>query len=338
MENKMKFEITTATILKIILAIFAVWFLYAIKEIIFLLFVVLIIVIAINPLINRMSKYIPRILALLIFTLFILGVLTAIGFLIIPPVVNQLGQISIDLPFYLNKLGPIYQNFQSSITNYQESLFSASSQLGKLSSGIFSTTIGFISGLIGVFTVLVLSFYMLLEKDAIRTFLQQVVPMEHKEKMFEMIKKIGLKMGSWLRGQILLMIIIGVLEGIGLTIIGVPFALTLAVWGGLTEVIPYIGPWLGFIPAAIIAYTISPLTALIVAILYVGIQQLESQFLAPKIMGKAVGLSPVIIIIAILIGAKLEGILGVIIAVPVAAAISVILQEWPELKRIRSNS
>lgn len=338
MENKMKFEITTGTILKIILAIFAVWFLYTVREIVFLLFIVLIIVIALDPLINRMSKYIPRLLALLIFSLAILGILTAIGFLIIPPVVNQLGQISIDLPFYLNKFGPIYQNFQGSIANYQESLFSASSQLGKLSSGIFSTTIGFISGIIGVFTVLVLTFYMLLEKNAIRIFLEQIIPLEHKEKIFELVKKIGLKMGSWLRGQILLMVMIGILDWIALTALGVPFALTLAVWGGLTEVIPYVGPWLGLIPAAIIAFTISPLAGLLVIIIYVGIQQLEAQVLAPKVMGRAVGLSPVIIILAILIGAKLEGILGIIIAVPVAAAISVILQEWPELKKLKTNS
>lgn len=334
----MKFEITTGTILKIILAIFAVWFLYTVREIVFLLFIVLIIVIALDPLINRMSKYIPRLLALLIFSLAILGILTAIGFLIIPPVVNQLGQISIDLPFYLNKFGPIYQNFQGSIANYQESLFSASSQLGKLSSGIFSTTIGFISGIIGVFTVLVLTFYMLLEKNAIRIFLEQIIPLEHKEKIFELVKKIGLKMGSWLRGQILLMVMIGILDWIALTALGVPFALTLAVWGGLTEVIPYVGPWLGLIPAAIIAFTISPLAGLLVIIIYVGIQQLEAQVLAPKVMGRAVGLSPVIIILAILIGAKLEGILGIIIAVPVAAAISVILQEWPELKKLKTNS
>lgn len=338
MENKMKFEITTGTILKIIFAVFAVWFLYAIREIIFLFFIVLIIVIALDPLINRMSKYIPRFLALLIFSLVILGILTAIGFLIIPPVVNQLGQISINLPLFLEKFGPIYQNFQSSITSYQESLFSMSSQLGRLSSGIFSTTVGFISGIIGVFTVLVLSFYMLLEKDAIRTFLHQVIPLEHKEKMFELVKKIGLKMGSWSRGQILLMVMIGVLDGIGLIVLGVPYALTLAVWGGLTEVIPIVGPWLGLIPAALIAFTISPLTGLLVIIVYVGIQQLEAQVLAPKVMGKAVGLSPVIIILAILIGAKLQGILGVIIAVPVAAAISVVLQEWPELKKFKTNS
>ena len=158
-----------------------------------------------------------------------------------------------------------------------------------------------------------------------------------QDKIFEVMNKIGFKMGGWLRSQFILMIIVGVADGIILMILGVPYALTLAVWGGLTEVIPYIGPWLGLIPAFIVAFTISPLKGLLIFIAYIIIQQLESQFLVPKIMGKAVGLSPVIIILAILIGAKLMGILGVLIAVPAAAAISVIIQEWPEIKKLWIN-
>ncbi|HLB95414.1 MAG TPA: AI-2E family transporter, partial [Patescibacteria group bacterium] len=99
-----------------------------------------------------------------------------------------------------------------------------------------------------------------------------------------------------------------------------------------------IGPWLGLLPAFLIALSISPLKALLILIAYLIIQQLEAQFLVPKIMGKAVGLSPVIIILAVLAGAKLMGVLGVVIAVPVAAAISVLLQEWPNLKRLKENN
>lgn len=91
-------------------------------------------------------------------------------------------------------------------------------------------------------------------------------------------------------------------------------------------------------PALIIAFTVSPLKALLVLIVFIIIQQLEAQFLAPKIMGKAVGLSPVIIILALLVGGKLMGILGVVIAVPVAAAIAVLIQEWPEIKKIKSDN
>ncbi|KKQ73602.1 MAG: hypothetical protein US94_C0031G0004 [Berkelbacteria bacterium GW2011_GWB1_38_5] len=336
MENKVKFEISNSTIIKIILAIFAVWLIYAVREVVVLFFIVLVIVAALGPLVERMAKYIPRALAVIILGILFLGLLTAIGFLMIPPIVEQLKQLAVNLPIILDRLGPIYQHLQNSISNYQESLFNASSQIGRFSSGVYSTTVGFFSAIVAFFTIIVLSFYMLLEGNMIKALIHQFIPEEHKANSFNIAEKINQKMGSWLRGQATLMVIIGTLDGIALAILGVPYALTLAVWGGLTEVIPYVGPWLGLIPAFIIAFTVSPLTGLLVLIVYVVIQQAEAQFLVPKIMGRAVGLSPVIIILSLLIGAKLMGILGVVIAVPIAAAISVLIQEWPEIKKLRS--
>jgi len=334
--DRIKIDISTTTVIKIALAIFLVWFLYVIRDIVVLFFIVLVIVAALGPLVDRMSKHIPRFLSVIILSIVFLGLLGAIGYLIVPPIITQLKTLAINLPIIISKLGPIYQSIQHSIGNYQEGLFNLSSQLGKISSGLYSTTLGFVSGIVAFFTILVLAFYLLLEQDAIKNFLHQTVPGERKEKIFEITKKIGQKMGGWLRGQVLMMLIIGVADSIALVSLGIPYALTLAVWGGITEVIPYIGPWLGLAPALIIAFTISPLKGLLILIAYVIIQQLESQFLVPKILGKAVGLSPVIIILALLIGAKLMGILGVIIAVPVAAALSVFIQEWPEIKNLRN--
>lgn len=333
--NRIKIDISTSTVIKIALIILGIWFLYAVRDIAILFFFVLVIVAALAPLVDKISKYIPRFLAVAILALIFIGILVAIGFLIIPPLISQIGQLAINLPLIINKLGPLYHNLQAIIPNYQESLLNLSSQLGNLTSGIYSTTIGFITGIVGLFTIFVMAFYMLLEQNAIKDFVGQIVPADHKEKIFEIVRKISDKMGSWLRGHVTLMLAIGILDGIALTILGVPFALTLAVWGGLMEIIPYIGPWLALIPAAALAFSDSPLKALIVIIVYVLIQQLEAQFLTPKILGKAVGLSPVIIILAILVGAKLAGILGVIIAVPAAAAISVIFQQWSELKKIK---
>lgn len=337
MENRVRLDISTGTIIKLILAVLAVWLLILIRDIIVLFFVVLVIVAALGPIIDWTSKYMPRVLAVIIFSIVLLGALVGIGFIIIPPVVNQLTQLAINLPIIVAKFGPLYQSIQSSIVNYQEGLFNASSYLAKLGTNVYSTTIGFVSGIVAVLTVLVLSFYMLLEQNSIKKFLEQSIPIDSKEKVFEIIKKIGSKMGSWLRGQVLLMIIIGLFDGLALTILGVPYALVLAVWGGLTEIIPYIGPWLGLVPAVLVAFTVSPVKALLVLIIFIVIQQLEAQFLAPKIMSKAVGLSPVIIILALLVGAKLMGILGVLIAVPVAAALAVLVQEWPEIKKLRGN-
>lgn len=333
--EKVKFEITTTTILKVIIAVFLIWFLFAVKNVLVLFFIVLAIVAAIGPLVDRMSRYMPRLLSLIILFLFFILILVAIGFLLTPLIISQIHQLSINLPVLVEKFGPFFQQAQSQITNYQEGLFRYSSQIGQFTSGVFSTTVGFLSGVVAVFTVLVLSFYMLLERDAIKRLVNNFAPMEHQERIFDLIRKITDKMGKWLRGQFLLMLIIGIADFIALAALGVPYAAILAILGGLFEVIPYIGPWLGLLPAFAIAFTISPVKALFVLIAYVLIQQLEAQFLAPKIMGKVVGLSPVIIILALLCGAEIMGILGVVVAVPVAAAVSVIIQEWSEIRKIR---
>ncbi len=338
MENKVKLDISTGTILKVAGIILGIWFLYAIREVVVLFFIVLVIVAALGPLVDKMSKYIPRLLALIILTTVFFSLVTLVGYLLVPPILEQLRNLATNLPFILDQLGPFYQNLRDSIVNYQEGLLNLTNQFGRLTTGIYSTTIGFISGIVAIATILVLSFYMLLEQESLKNFLHQIIPIEKKEKLFDLLRKISNKMGSWLRGQFLLMLIVGLLNGIVLAVVGIPYALTLAVWGGLTEVVPYIGPWLGLIPAFVIALTISPLKAFLVLILYIVIQQLEAQFLVPKIMGRAVGLSPVIIILSLLAGAKLMGILGVIIAVPIAAALSVLVQEWPNIKKMRENS
>lgn len=334
MENKVKFDISWNAILKVVLVVFGIGFIYAVRDVFVLLFFVLIIVAAFAPLVNQMSKVIPRVLAVLILAILFLGVLTAIGFLIIPTLVTQIGQLAINLPAIYNHLAPFYQKLNLSIGNYQSYQTTLLNLSSHLTTGIYTTTLGFISGLVAVVTILVLSFYLLLEQDGIRKFVHDLVPSDQETRIFDVIHKIGLKMGHWLQGQGIVMLVVGVADGIALSILGVPYILILAIWGGLTEAIPYIGPWLGLIPAVVIAFTVSPLKALFVLITYILIQQLEGHFLVPKIMGKAVGLSPVIIIIAILVGAKLAGLLGVIIAVPAAGALSVIIQNWREIKQI----
>lgn len=335
MENKTQIDVSLATIIKIALVILGIWFLFVIKDIVVLFFIVLVIVASLAPLVDKWSKYMPRIVALIILTAILLGVLTAIGFLLIPPIINQIKQLATNLPSIIDSLSPLFNRLESHVGQYQTSLSNLTSSFGSVTSGIYNTTINFLTGLVAFATILVLSFYLLLEQNSIRDFMHQIIPAEHVDRVFTLIRKISAKLGSWLRGQGILMLIIGLCDFIALLILGVPYALTLAVWGALTEIIPYIGPWLGLMPAFLIAYNISPIKGLLVIIIYILIQQLESNILVPKIMGKAVGLSPVIIILALLCGAKLMGILGVLISVPVAATIAVIIQEWPEIRKLK---
>lgn len=325
-------NVSLRTIVSFFVVLIGIVLLYIIRDIIVLFFIVLIMVAALNPIVDRWQKDMPRSLAVGFLYLIIFLVLIAAGVLIVPPLVEQVQQFANDLPDFLRSLFPIFQSLRNVTSESQKALLSISQQLSQFGGNIVSTTLGFLGGVVAAFTIFVMSFYMLLEKEGAKKFFLSIFPSEQKEEIVETINKIGLKMGAWLRGQLALMLIIGVLDLVILLVLRVPFSLALAVWAGLTEVIPYIGPWLGLIPAVIIAFTVSPLTALIVFILYVAVQQIEAQFLVPKVMEKAVGLSPVVVILALLIGAKLAGLLGVIIAVPAAAALSVVVQEYPRLK------
>lgn len=336
MENATAIDISSKSLAKIALFVLGIWILWTIRDIIALFFVVLIIVAALSPIVEKMSQYIPRALAILIIYIVILGLIAGAISLLIPPLITQIQNLARELPYFAWSILPHGINVTDIIGIGQKSLTDAASQIGNFSSQIYSTTLGFFEALIAGFTVIVLSFYLLLEEHSARKLLMSFAPLEQKGRYSQILHLIGQKIGAWLRGQLVVGLVVGLVDGIGLLIIGIPYALTLGIFAGITELIPYIGPIIGAIPGVLIAFLISPLKGLIALALYVLVQQLESNFLVPKIMQRAVGLSPVIIILALLIGAKLAGIVGVMLAIPVAAVILVIVQETTKNKVFRT--
>ncbi|MFA6423612.1 MAG: AI-2E family transporter [Patescibacteria group bacterium] len=330
--NKIVLDIPAMTIIKVVAVLAGIALLYVIRDVLVLFFIVLVLVTALSPIVDRWSKKMPRQLAVSIIYVIFLTLVAGAVVLIGKPLILQLQLLTQNIPELIAKVAPALKTYKDIGQLSQEGLSSLTSNITNFGSSIVSTTFSFLGGLVAIFTLMVLSFYLLLEEEGAKTFFKSIIPPGKKESVIEAINKISIKMGSWLRGQLTLIVLIGLLDLVGLLILGVPYALTLAVWAALTESIAYVGPILGAIPAIIIAYTVNPLLGILVIALFVLVQQIEAQFLVPKIMGKAVGLSPVIIILAILIGAKLFGVLGVVLAVPVAAIISVIYEEWPKLK------
>ncbi len=329
-QEKILLDISYSAIIKIIIAFLVIVFLFAIRDIIVLGFVVLVLLAALSPIVNHWSKYMPRILALIILFTIIIGVFGLITYAIVPPLVSQLQGLG----------GTLQDAFadNSKISASQKIIDVVSNQLDKigsvLSDGLFKTTASVLTGLVSFITVFVLIFYLLADQESIKKLAIEYLPINRKEQIIEALRQVGEKMGGWLLGQLTLMVIIGLINGLILLIMGIPYALALGLWCGLTELIPYIGPILGMIVALVVAFasTGNLLIPLIILIAFMLVQQLEANFLVPKIMGKAVGLSPVIIIFAILIGGKLFGLTGVILAVPAAAVVSVLVKEWPNLK------
>lgn len=334
MAQKIKIDISVWTFVKLILVLLAFYLIYLIKDILALFFVVIILVATFSPVIENWSKKIGRWPAILSVVLIFIVSLGLLVYLVVPPVLEQASEFAQNLPFYIEKLSYIKNHFPT-ISNY---LATFSSSLSGYTIGVVSFTVGIFGGIVTLISALVLFIYLLVDEKAMKIAVVSIFPITHREKLTNVLKKVANQVGNWFRGQLTLASIVAVLYLIGLTIIGVPYAAMLAVLAGVLDFIPVIGPIIAGTVAAFIALSDSPLKALIVVILYIAVQQLENTFLVPKIMQRALGLSPVIIIIALLIGAKLMGIIGAVLAVPISASISVIIQEWPTIRKVWESS
>ena len=327
-------NISTLTLVKIIIIGTMLYFLYLISDIIALLFAALIFASAIDPWIDWMqNKKIPRGLGVLIIYLVILAFVSLAVYLIIPPINHQITELSNNFPRYVEQVSTAFFDLQNYADKHQwldqvkSSLGSVNQSLQNATKGIFSTLFSIFGGIAAFFLVLVITFYMVVEENAMKKLAWSMTPDKHQTYILNLINRMQKKIGMWFRGQLLLGIIIFILTFLGLSILGVKYALVLALIAGMMEIIPYIGPTLGAIPAVFLAFTQSPMLALFVIILYFIIQAVENNILVPKIMQKAVGLNPIISISVLMIGFKIGGVIGAILAIPVATAISVAIKD-----------
>jgi predicted PurR-regulated permease PerM len=214
------------------------------------------------------------------------------------------------------------------IKELQTMLSGLSSHLLSLTSNTL-TIIGSIFGsLIYFLTILLLTLYLVIDKHATEEFIKSVSPRYSENYALHVINKIKKKMGGWMRGQFILSIVLGVLTYICLTLIDFKYALIIAILTGVMEIIPVVGFWSPFSTAVILAFLQDPILGFITVITFVVLQTFESHIMVPIVMKHSVGLSPVVIILAMLAGAQLFGLAGLILAVPVAASLSILITEY----------
>ncbi len=320
-------ESSTQVILKITFVVLALAFLWLIRDIILLLVMALILASAMDPMVDYFSlKRIPRAVSVLTVYVLVLGFAAFIVYLLVPPAVTQFQILSENWPEYVasfqNKLGSgMFSGLP--IDEYLKGLFSGSGN-----SEFYQTTIGVFSGVVSFLTVLVISFYLVAEEKGMKQFVATLIPAKHQDFTLTMLEKIQKKMGLWILGQVILSFSIFLLTFVGLSALGVEYALFLALLAGLLEVVPYIGPFLSAVPAVFFAFIQNPPLALAVAILYLIVQKIEGYILVPKVMEKTVGTSPLVVLVALLIGYKLAGIVGLLIAVPLVSAVTVVINEF----------
>lgn len=343
-EIKSSVNISTGTIFKVILIILAAWFVFSIRNVIGILYVALIIMAGITPWVDWLQdKKIPRVLGTAILYVVFLGVFGLVIALIIPPLSEEIGQIISVFPTYYEKIVQSFKALQATstdqtvVTSVQASLEQINKALSQVATGFFSGVANVFGGFAQFLSIMVIAFYLTLERDGWKKFLHSMSPAQYQPYLTHLGNRIVLKLGSWLRGQLLLCFIIFLMSYIGLSILGVKYALVLALIAGIFEFVPIIGPIVGALPALFLSFAQSPLKALLVLILYILIQQLENNIIVPKVMQRSVGLNPIVVIIAILIGAKLGGIFGIILAIPTAAIIQVLSGDFLGQQRAKDN-
>jgi predicted PurR-regulated permease PerM len=273
-------------------------------------------------------RRVPRWLAILLLYVAFLLVAALILALVLPPLVQQVGQLAQDMPAYLDQLQRflIARGVLKPRTSWT-ALLPNLQQPGAVLTNVF----GAVQGVLGVFgaliTVLILPFYLLLESASIHASLLRTVKPENRARADRMARAATIKVGAWLGGQLLLSVIIGTTATIGFWIIGVPYFYVLGLLAAVGEMIPVVGPIIAAVPAILLGLTVSPQTALIVLAYCWAQQFVENNLLVPRIMERQVGVSPVTIMVALLVGSTLLGLVGAILAVPSAAIVQLILRE-----------
>ncbi len=317
-----KIEISHRTIIFTVVFLILLWFLFYIRDIILVFFVSLLIMTILNPLVTRLSKYkVPRALSVIFVYLILFSIIGVSLAAITPPLVYQSTSFANNLPHFVKNLG-VSTLFSEQIVG------NLISQIGTLPAQVARFTVSIFSNVLGVVTMLIFSFYLLLERDKLDDQLSFLLGQKQKREVGRLIDLLEVKLGGWARGQLTLMLTVGVATFIGLTLLGVPFALPLSILAGLLEIIPYFGPVISAIPAVLISVGISPLAGFATAALYFLVQQLENYILVPKIMEKSVGVNPITTLLSLAIGFRLAGVIGIIISVPVAITVQVLAKEY----------
>lgn len=337
MPSDVTWNISTKTIFKLLAIAFGLYVVYLVWDILLLVFVSLILATLIDPFAVWLSEHkIPRALAVVIVYIVLFGLIGFALTILAPIIAHDLPQFFDNLSNIVSRIAehPQWQTVMDWFGIAETTVKTpGTTSIGTPAassaiSGVFSTISGAMAGLFSFVVVLVITFYFVVQEDPLQKILRSVVPDQHVPYISHLIKQVRDKLGFWLRGQLILSVIIGCLVGIGLGVLNVKYAAVLALLAALLEFIPYLGPTLAVIPAGIFAFSQDGLFKfLAVLVLYIVIQQIENHILVPKVMQRAVGLNPVICIVAILIGAKLAGVVGALLAIPVATALSVIIKD-----------
>ena len=289
----------------------------------------------INPLVDRLARFLPRALAIVVIFVALVVGLVGVATVFVPLLTTEIGQLQQQTPSIVSGAQrqlellqgrPIHLfGFRLDLTRQGANIDQRAGEflLGQFGNAL---TIGLVALniVVQVLLLLIVAFLVSLDAHRISGFLRELVPGDYREDFDAIWPKVKAMLFSYLRGQLTVALIIGAAVGIALAAEGMPFAFALGVLAGIMSLVPFIGPWIGAIPIELVALSSGPVKAVVVGVTYLVITNIVLQFLFPRILGAAVKLPALLIILAFLAGFSLAGILGMFIAIPVAATIAIL--------------
>lgn len=347
MPEQQTLNISTSSVFKIIFIILCFVFLYLIKDVLIILFMAIIIASAVGPFANWLEqRKIPRLLGVLVLYLALFGLLVFLLSLVMPIISLEIGQLTQALPKFISSLSGALEKAQQTTTTHYFDFFSeiqnlldGFAQFLQISAGsALNLVVNIFGGVLSFAAVIIISFYLSVMKQGTAGFIKSVLPAKYEDYIIGLWKRAEHKVGRWLQSQLLLALSVGLFVFIGLSLLNVRYALLLGIIAMVLEIVPIVGPVVAAIPGVILAFAQSPVLGAWVLVFYVAVQQVEANVLAPFILGKTLGLNPVTVIIALLIGGTLAGIIGILLSVPVAVIIVEILDDLARQKESRKMS
>lgn len=278
---------------------------------------------------------IPRLVVILVIYLVVGGILVLAGIYLIPMLLQESLHLIRQLPnwttaverywsFWLRRLhqAPIPSSVRKALT---QSTHHLETNLFQIVRSLLTIVWRLVPGLISAFVAPILAFFVLKDLDRIRSRFWSVIPLEWRPAVFKLGLDVDRTLNGFIRGQLLVALAVGILSAMWTAFLGIPFAILIGALAAITDVLPYLGPVVGAIPAIILAFTISPWKVAYVVAGFIVIHQLEGTVIAPKVVGESVGLHPLIVIFALLVGGEVDGITGLLLAVPLTAVVKVVI-------------
>lgn len=331
---------TILTVAGVVILLAALW---AARSALMLIYVSALIAMGFAPIVRviegrRMRIRIPRWLAILAIYISIIAIFVIVGLMVVPPLVAQAAGLWARLPEDFNRFQTflIRHGLMAHRVTLGEAVQIAPSGAGGNAVGTVLVAISSVlGGVFGVVTVLILSFYLLVEAESMIEYVIRFVPASRRGDVSTAARQAVVKVSAWLRAQLVLAGVMGTFAAVGLGMMGVPYFYVIALIAAIGETVPVVGPVIGGVTAVGVAITQSPKLALMAGAYFLILHQLESNVLVPKVMERRVGVSPVAVIVALLLGGELWGLVGAILAIPTAAIISVIIEEIAAEREIR---